>query len=206
MRKENADLLAATQNYGKIKELEELLRSLPVQLRSLNEFPNVAEALETGATFIENAVLKARSYASQTKICALADDSGLEVEALDGAPGVFSARYAGENAGDTEKIKKLLKELDATRNQNRRARFVCAMAIVDAAGEVKYIAEGICDGSIAFAPRGTNGFGYDPIFIPEGFTETFGELSADTKQRLSHRAKAALKIIQYLQAFYITSG
>jgi XTP/dITP diphosphohydrolase len=200
----NRQLLVATGNAGKVRELKEFLIDLSIVLRDLNEFPGVSEVEETGATFEENAILKAKGYAVQTGIWTLADDSGLEVEALGGAPGVFSARYAGENAGDKEKITKLLNELGD--NNNRRARFVCAMAIADETGEVKFLYEGVCDGKISVNPSGTNGFGYDPIFIPDGFDETFGELSSDVKQKISHRGRAMEKIIQYLRRFYGACG
>lgn len=199
-------LLTATKNLGKIKELESLLADLPLQLRNLSEFPDVAEAEETGANFAENALLKSQSYALQTGLWALADDSGLEVEALGGAPGVFSARYAGAKASDAEKIEKLLGELKNKKEAlNRRARFVCAMAISDQRGRMRYATEEICAGRIALTPKGSNGFGYDAIFVPEGFDETFGELSDEIKQKISHRARAAKKIIQYLRDFTATS-
>ncbi|MDQ6785960.1 MAG: RdgB/HAM1 family non-canonical purine NTP pyrophosphatase [Acidobacteriota bacterium] len=199
-------IVAATKNIGKVKELKQLLADLSVCLRSLNEFPDVVEAEETGATFTENAVLKAQSYALQTGLWSLADDSGLEVEALGSAPGIFSARYGGASATNEEKIQKLLRQLNAKlSNEERRARFVCAMAISDAKGEIKYLAEEMCGGRIALTPKGTNGFGYDPIFIPDGFEKTFGELSDEIKQKISHRARAAEKIIQYLRAFTAVS-
>lgn len=172
---------------------------MPIVLRDLNEFPGVSEVEETGATFAENAILKAKGYAAQTGFWTLADDSGLEVEVLGGAPGVFSARYAGENATDADKIAKLLGELRGANNM--RARFACAMAISDETGEIKFLSEGVCDGKITVTPRGINGFGYDPIFVPDGFDETFGELSGDVKQQISHRARAMEKIIQYLRLF-----
>lgn len=200
-----SELLVGTKNLGKVKELETLLKNLPLRLRSLNDFPDTVEPEETGATFVENAALKAGSYALETCVWTLADDSGLEVEALNNAPGVFSARYAGEKATDAKKIEKLLKELNETANENRKARFVCAMAISDETGAIKFTAEGVCTGKIAFEAKGTNGFGYDPVFIPDGFSATFGELSADIKQQISHRARAIAKIIQYLQAFYAVS-
>lgn len=195
-------ILIATKNAGKIKEIERSLEKLPVDLQSLDNFPEIVEPQETGATFMENAILKARFYAEQTGIRALADDSGLEVEALHGAPGVLSARYAGENADDARRIEKLLNELNESPAENRRARFVCAMAIADAKGEVLFTATGVCDGRIAGRAGGTNGFGYDPVFIPDGFSNTFGELDTATKQRLSHRARATGEIIQYLRHFY----
>ena len=200
------ELLIATKNVDKIKELEKLLADTPLQLISLNDFAHAVEPEETGATFSENAILKAQSYARQTGLPALADDSGLEVEALGGAPGVFSARYAGVGATDAQRIEKLLKELDEVQDENRRARFVCAMAITRATGEAEFIAEGVCSGSIALAARGASGFGYDPVFIPDGFFETFGELSGDIKQQISHRARASRKIIEYLRRFYAASG
>jgi XTP/dITP diphosphohydrolase len=197
-----SELIIGTKNVGKIKELEELLADLPVRLRSLNDFTDAVEPDESGATFSENAILKARSYARQTGLPALADDSGLEVEALGGAPGVLSARYSGAGANDAQRIEKLLREINKTNDPNRRARFVCAMAIADAAGETLFVAEGVCGGIIALKARGAGGFGYDPIFIPDGFSATFGELSGGIKQQISHRARASEKIIQYLRRFY----
>jgi XTP/dITP diphosphohydrolase len=199
------EIVVATKNAGKVKELRGLLADLPLQLKSLNEFPDVVEAEETGGSFAENAVIKAQSYALQTGFWSLADDSGLEVDALGNAPGVFSARYAGENATDREKITKLIRELGETQMPKRLARFVCVMAISDEKGEIKFLTEGVCKGKIALNPTGTNGFGYDPIFVPEGFTQTFGELSDEIKQRISHRAQAAENIIAFLRGFYAAS-
>ena len=199
MLNDKREILIATKNIGKVREMEELLADFPFVLRSLNEFPDMPDVEETGVTFAENAILKAREYAKQTKIWSLADDSGLEVAALNGAPGVFSARYAGENATDAERINKLLDELEKI--NDRRARFVCAMAIADETGEIKFLAEGICDGEIALNSSGTNGFGYDPIFIPEGFEHSFGELSGSVKHKISHRARAIEKIIRFLSDF-----
>ncbi|MGC2235190.1 MAG: RdgB/HAM1 family non-canonical purine NTP pyrophosphatase [Pyrinomonadaceae bacterium] len=195
-------LLVATGNAGKVRELKEFLVDLPFVLRDLNEFSDVSEVEETGATFTENAILKAAGYSAQTGLWTVSDDSGLEVEALGGAPGVFSARYAGENASDAHKIAKLLSELG--NSDNLRARFVCAMAIADEKSDIKFLTTGICDGRITVTPRGTNGFGYDPIFIPDGFEETFGELSGEVKREISHRARAMKKIIEYLRGFYNT--
>ncbi len=195
------EILVATGNAGKIRELKRHLDDLPVKLRGLSEFSHIVEVEETGATFAENALLKAKSYALQTNLWSLADDSGLKAAALGGAPGVFSARYGGANATDEENIEKLLNELNKKPQSERSARFVCAMAICDASGELKYAAEAVCTGTIAVTPTGTNGFGYDPIFIPDGFEQTFGELSTEIKQKISHRARAVEKIIDYLRAF-----
>lgn len=193
-------LLLATKNEGKIRELAKLLDDLPIRMRSLNEFENFAEPKETGATFSENAVLKARYYALRTGVWALADDSGLEVEALGGAPGIFSARFGGASASYAEKIDRLLGEMkSADGGENRKARFVCAMAISDKTGNIQFLSEGVCDGEIASVPRGANGFGYDPIFVPEGFSESFGELSGEIKRQISHRSKAIEKIIRFLR-------
>lgn len=185
-----SELLIATRNPGKIRELESLLGALPLRLRSLTEFPSIPEVDETGATFTENAVLKAVSYARQSALWTLADDSGLEVDALNGAPGVFSARYAGPEASDAQRVTLLLDELSRTNGQQRRARFVCVIAIADTDGQLAHVAQGSCDGHLAEAPRGTGGFGYDPIFIPDGYRQTFGELSVEIKQSISHRARA----------------
>ncbi len=191
-------LLIATHNKGKIKELKNFLADLDLEIKGLGDFRNISEVCETGETFAENAVLKAKSYAVQTGLWALADDSGLEVEALSNQPGVFSARYAGEKANDAENTAKLLDELSKTESENRRARFVCRMAIADENGKIKFEAEGVCEGRISVNISGTNGFGYDPVFIPANFEQTFGELSEDFKRKLSHRARAMEKIIEYL--------
>lgn len=192
------ELLIATKNLGKVRELERLLSDFPITLRSLNEFEGIIEPEETGKTFAENAILKAKYYAEKTGISALADDSGLEVDALNGAPGVFSARYAGENATDEQRNIKLLSELENVSKEKRQARFVCAMAISDKNSIIEFIAEGVSFGELAFYPKGANGFGYDPIFIPQGFLTTFGEISAETKHKISHRGRAMEKIIAFL--------
>ena len=191
--------VAATRNQGKVRELEGLFQGLNIDLVSLREFEGIQEVDETGRTFLENAKLKASGYAAQCKAFTIADDSGLEVDALGGAPGVHSARYAGNDTLYPEKIAKLLSELEG--RNSRRARFVCEIAVADAQGNILFTADGICHGSIADVPRGANGFGYDPVFIPEGQTQTFAELSSEIKQEISHRARAAKKIIRYLLDF-----
>lgn len=201
MKQEPFELLTATNNQGKIKELGQLMSALPLKLRSLADFDNIVEVEETGATFAENAMLKARGYALQTGMTALADDSGLEIEALNNAPGVLSARYAGENTGFAEKMRMLLSEMDMAADTNRSARFVCSMAVANAAGEVLHTAEGICKGRIASEPRGNGGFGYDPIFEPDGFDMTFGELPDEIKREISHRARASSLIMRFLLDF-----
>ncbi len=195
---EEVELLVATHNEGKTRELAELLSGIPLRLRSLKEFPWVEEADETGSTFEENAVLKARHYGSLCGLWTLADDSGLEVEALGGVPGVYSARYGGRAISYPERMALLLEELNATGDGERRARFVCVIALSDPrTGEVETF-DGICEGRIAQAPRGTGGFGYDPLFIPEGYKQSFGELPSEIKQSLSHRSRALSKARQRL--------
>ncbi len=195
------EILIATKNVGKVKELREFLSDLNIGLKDLTEFANSEEVAETGETFLDNAVLKAKGYSTAAKMWSIADDSGLEVEALGGAPGVLSARYAGVSATDDQRINKLLRELENTDNKRRQARFVCAMAVSDENGVVKFTTEGICNGRIAVKSQGTKGFGYDPVFIPEGFDTTFGQLADKIKQNLSHRAKAIREIIGFLSSF-----
>lgn len=199
---ERSKLLVATNNQGKLGELQGLLAELPIYLLSLSDIGCTAEVEETGSTFAENAALKAGGYASLSGLMTIADDSGLEVEALDNRPGVLSARYGGAEIGFDEKMQMLLGELSATGETHRRARFVSSIAIANAAGEIVHSAEGICTGTIAPFPRGSNGFGYDPLFIPDGFDLTFGELSDGVKEKISHRARAFCEIIPFLRLFY----
>jgi XTP/dITP diphosphohydrolase len=199
---ELSKLLLATTNRGKIRELSELLSELPVELLGLEDMGALEGVEESGSTFSENASLKASAYALQTGFYTLADDSGLEVIALGNAPGVLSARYAGENTPFDEKIKRLLAELAIVPEASREARFVCAMSLANPTGEIIFTAEGDCIGALASKPRGTSGFGYDPIFIPIGYDRTFGELENSIKKQISHRARAAAKIIRYLHGFF----
>jgi XTP/dITP diphosphohydrolase len=201
MEQVDQKLLIATNNRGKLAELADLLAGMRVDLVSLADFPEIPDVEETGRTFDDNARLKAGTYALKTGLMALADDSGLEVEALDNRPGVFSARYGGALASYPDKMKKLLGELAATGDKERRARFVTAIAVADPGGEILFTAEGVCAGTIAQAPRGFGGFGYDPLFVPDGYEMTFGELSAHVKRKISHRARAFQQIIPFLRDF-----
>ena len=196
------ELLIATHNAGKVRELASLLAGVPMKLKNLAGLDGICEIEETGSTFRENAEIKAAGYAIQSGVWSLADDSGLEVAALGGAPGVYSNRYAGEGASDAAKMRKILDQLAAVPDAARDARFVCAMSIADDTGKIVFTAEGSCPGTLANQPRGTNGFGYDPIFVPDGFDRTFGELSGDIKQQISHRARAIKEIIRYLHGFF----
>jgi XTP/dITP diphosphohydrolase len=196
------ELLIATGNAGKIRELTELLSNLPLRLRHLSEFPQVEEVQETGETFAANAELKARLYSRQTNLLTLADDSGLEVDALGGAPGVLSARYGGAHATQAERNARLLAELSATGDAQRTARFICAIALYEPAAQTTKIFAGTCEGRISEHPRGNGGFGYDPLFVPNGYTHTFGELPDELKQRISHRARALAAVRAYLDGLF----
>jgi XTP/dITP diphosphohydrolase len=183
-------LLVATANPGKVRELAEILADLPVHLVGLGDLDGEPPQVEeTGATFRENARLKARAYATWSGLPALADDSGLEVDALGGAPGVHSARYAGEGASDADNLAKLLAELESVPDDKRAARFRCAAFLSDpAVGE--WHAEAAWDGQVISTPRGDGGFGYDPIFVPTGWQRTSAEVDAATKNAVSHRSRA----------------
>ena len=192
-------LLIATQNRGKLLELETMLSSLPYRLSSLADYPHLSPIAETGETFRDNACLKACGYAQQTQMLTLADDSGLEVDALGGAPGVHSARYAGEGASDVARTTKLLRAMSAYSGEDRTARFVSVIAISSPEGLIMHTATGVCAGKLAVSPSGPGGFGYDPIFIPNGYEQTFGALPAGVKNQISHRALALRQAQDFLR-------
>ncbi len=184
------ELVLATRNRHKTSEIEDILGPDFI-VRDLGAHPNVSESRESGTSFEENATLKALAASKQLRALVIADDSGLEVDALAGAPGVYSARYAGANATDTDKINKLLRELERVRatEDRRRARFRCVVALARN-GNLLETFEGTVAGRITDEPRGDSGFGYDPIFVPDGFEQSFAELPAEVKNTISHRAKA----------------
>ncbi len=182
-------LLIATHNRGKLIEYQEMLADLPLELVTLDDVDIRDDVAETGATFAENARVKAVEYARRSGLLTLADDSGLEVDALGGEPGVRSKRYAGENKSDPQRIAFLLDKLRGVPRDQRAARFRCAIAIASPRGEVREC-DGACEGVIEFAPRGTNGFGYDPVFLFPERGLTMAELSSKEKNRISHRARA----------------
>ena len=189
-------LLVATSNPGKLVEIREIVGPLPLELLSLRDLALPAPD-ETGVTFHENAAQKASASAARSGLWALGDDSGLCVDALDGAPGVYSARYAPT---DEERRAKLLRALEAVPEQRRGAHFFCALALCAPSGERIVRAEGRVDGAIAFSPRGTNGFGYDPIFLPaETPGKTLAELPAAEKNQLSHRGRALQRLLPALE-------
>jgi XTP/dITP diphosphohydrolase len=187
-------LIVATRNTHKTREFEQILGSELV-VRDLTTHPEIPGTTESGMSFEENAKLKAIAVSRKLPGLVIADDSGLEVEALGGAPGIHSARYAGASASDKERIAKLLSRLAEvdTKSDQRRARFRCVLAVARD-GQVLATFEGVADGKIAERPRGSHGFGYDPIFIPNGFEETFAELPEEVKNSISHRAKAIGKL------------
>jgi len=203
-----AKLLVATNNPGKIREYEELLADLLVSLEIT--FP-AQEGLalqvdESGATFEENARIKALAYARASGLLTLADDSGLEVDALGGAPGVCSARYAGPGASDADRYRKLLGVLADVPAEQRSARFRCVVVVARPGGTI-HTAEGTCEGEIGFAPRGDHGFGYDPIFVVAGYGgQTMAELPPDVKNEISHRARAVAAIRPALTRVISDSG
>lgn len=196
-------LLIATFNKGKLQELRQLLAELPFTICDLEGLSSIQPIPESGETFVENASLKARGYAKQSGLLTLADDSGLQVDALNGAPGVFSARYSHEGASDSERTTKLLAELSHLRGSARAARFVSVITIADETERVINVSTGTCEGRIADTPRGTNGFGYDPIFIPKGFDRTFAELETKVKNRISHRARALASASEFLRSLTV---
>ncbi len=192
-------ILIATTNRGKLAEFRTLLKETPISIVSLEDVATF-EIPETGNTFAENAEEKARGYALQTGLTTIADDSGLEVDALNGEPGVRSARFAGENATDDENNQKLIAALKGVPINKRTARFVCAIAISSPDGKILNTTFGICEGIIHNAENGTNGFGYDSLFVPIGFNRTFGELGKDVKNNISHRSQAMTETIDFIQS------
>jgi XTP/dITP diphosphohydrolase len=191
-------LLVATRNPGKLREYEQLLAGLPLSLTYLGREGVTHEVQETGETFAENAVHKAREYARISGLLTLADDSGLEVDGLGGEPGVHSSRYAGPGADDEDRYRLLLERMQDIPREGRGARFRCVIAIAEPEGDT-YTAEGKCEGTIAFAPRGDYGFGYDPVFYLPEHDRTMAQLPPDVKNRISHRAKAAQEIRPILE-------
>ncbi|GIH90127.1 XTP/dITP diphosphatase [Planobispora siamensis] len=184
-------VVLATRNAGKITELRRILAgaSVPVEIVGLEEFPEIGDVAETGLTFAENALLKAHTVARLSGLPAIADDSGLCVDALNGMPGIFSARWSGTHGDDKANLNLLLAQVSDVPREHRGAHFACAAALAWPSGEERVV-EGALRGVIIDAPRGTGGFGYDPIFVPEGETRTTAELSPDEKDAISHRGRA----------------
>ncbi len=192
------ELVLATRNRHKGEELGALLGDLGIRIHTMDQFPDLPDVIEDGETCAANAIKKARSISKATGLLAVADDTGLEVDALDGRPGVYAARYAGEHASYEDNWRKLLRELTGVPGPRRTARFVTAAAIVSP-GETVQVATGHLDGLIAEAPAGSHGFGYDPVFFVPELGKTLAEMSSEEKNRISHRAKAFAQVRNLLQ-------
>jgi XTP/dITP diphosphohydrolase len=190
-------IVLATRNKHKIEEIQTILKDLRLEILTLNDFPDVPVLKEEGSTVQENSLQKAHAVHVHTKLPALADDSGLEVFFLNGRPGVISARYAGDGATDEENNAKLLGKMRGVAPRRRRAQFRAVLTLCSHNG--REVTEGVCPGRLAESPRGTNGFGYDPIFIPDGFLRTYAELTSEEKNKISHRAKALEKMREILR-------
>ncbi len=190
-------LVIATRNTDKLAEIKRLLKSAPFRVRSLNDFKTKHDVVEDRPTFEGNARKKAREYSRITRALTLADDSGIMVTALKGAPGVYSARFAGPGCSYADNNAKLLKKLAGKKGAQRSAKFVCVMALYDGGRFVRSV-RGECLGRVADAVKGANGFGYDPVFVPRGQSRTFAQLSKAKKNALSHRGKALRKTVKYL--------
>ena len=187
------ELVIATHNLGKLEEFKVLMKDLPIEIKCLADFDAIEEPTETGRTFAANARMKAQYYAKKTGVPCIADDSGLEVQALDGAPGVRSARYAGEKATDAENNEKLLHIMKF--QVKRTCRFRCALAVALPNGKVLHEVDGICEGMLLHAPLGEGGFGYDPLFWSTELHKGMAEASMQEKNKVSHRGKAIRKLV-----------
>ncbi len=192
------EIVIATRNKKKIEEIKRITKEMRVTLLTLDDFPGCPDVVEDGSTFEENAIKKAINVAKYTGKYALADDSGLEVYALSGAPGVRSSRYAGDKAKDNENIEKLLSEMRSIKREERRARFVCSIVFASPTGDIKTF-YGEVEGLIGVEARGKRGFGYDPVFYPLGYDRTFAEMSDEEKDALSHRGIALRKLKKFLE-------
>jgi len=198
-------ILIATTNRGKLREVQAVLDPLPVQFVDLTGFSDIPEPVEDAQTFEDNARIKALYYASRTGMWALADDSGLEVDALDGAPGIHSARFSGPDAGDAANNAKLIEALQRTPYERRTARFRCVVVLARP-GEVLAVGRGAIEGLIIDEPRGSNGFGYDPHFLVPSLGRTTAELAPAQKNRISHRGRALADILPRLQCLLTAEG
>lgn len=192
------EVVLGSRNPGKAREIAALLNPCGIALRSVSEFPNVKDVVEDGESFQENASKKARETALAVGRWVIAEDSGLMVDALGGAPGIYSARFSGEGATDEKNNQKLLQELEGVPEARRGAKYVCHVAVASPAGQISLNVESECRGRITTEPRGSNGFGYDPYFLIPEYHQTFGELSPLVKKVLSHRARALRRLTHAL--------
>ena len=205
MTAEKTEIVLATRNRGKIGEYRSLFQGIPVRLLSLQAFPDMPVVVEDGKTFQENARKKALAISRKAGRLAISDDSGLEVDLLHGRPGVHSSRFSGDGATDRENVRRLLGLMEGAHWEDRGARFVCVICIADPRGRTA-TATGICKGTVCFEMRGINGFGYDPIFVPDGYTRTMAEMSPEIKNRISHRAEAMKRLPDVLESFIRAAG
>lgn len=189
-------IFIASKNQHKIAEMKEILSRTGLSVLSMNDVQDLPDVTETGSTLQENAVLKALAVYEFTGLPSVADDTGLEVDALHGEPGVYSARYAGPDASYSDNLNKLLAELKKMNQENRKARFRTVIALKTSAGLQTF--HGVCEGEILKSGRGSKGFGYDPVFLPDGYTESFGEMEESEKNRISHRALALKKLNEFI--------
>ncbi len=201
--KSSFELLIATRNKKKLKEIKELLSDLPIKITSLFDCPDCPEIIEDGRTFYDNAVKKAVTIAQHTGKLVMGEDSGLEVKALSNRPGVYSARFSGTGATDEKNNAKLLAELKDVPRSKRQARYHCFVALADQNGVIDVV-DGKCSGIIAKDLRGTNGFGYDPLFLIPRYNKTFGELDSSIKAKISHRARALKKFRKLIEKYFVT--
>ena len=194
------DLVIATSNQHKLKEFKAILKGFPLTILSLKDFPDIPAVVEDGKSFYENALKKALTVARHTDKITVADDSGIEVDALDGKPGIYSARFAGEDATDALNNTKLLKELEGVSSDKRGACFKCVLVIAQPDGETAFV-EGACRGTIIHEARGEYGFGYDPLFLVPEYDKTFSEITPEEKNKISHRARALEKLLKILPRY-----
>ncbi|WP_428909313.1 XTP/dITP diphosphatase [Niallia sp. Krafla_26] len=195
------NIIIATKNAGKAKDFEQIFQPYGVKVKTLLDFPKIEDVEETGETFEENAILKAEAISKKFNEMVIADDSGVMIDALDGRPGVYSARYAGEEKNDEANNEKVLKELANVPEKDRGAQFYCAIAVAQP-GKPTITVNGICEGSILFEGKGTNGFGYDPIFFVTSMGKSMAELTPEEKNTISHRASAMKKLEDQLTEFF----
>ncbi len=192
------EVVVATSNDHKVREITDLLRMEWIHLRAWGDFAPLPEVVEDGSTFAENALIKAHAAHAHTRLPSLADDSGIEIDCLDGRPGIYSARFAGEAATDAENNAHMVRLL-ADHEPPYTARYRCVIAVTGLDGHKDHLFEGSCEGTLTIEPHGNNGFGYDPYFLPQGFETTFAEMSLEAKQALSHRGAAVHKLAAFLK-------
>lgn len=196
------ELIVASRNKGKVSEIIELLEGLPFKITSLSDYPNVPDVVEDGKTYQANALKKATEVARATGKMAMADDSGIEVKALNNAPGIYSARFAGKSATEKDKNRKLFEMLKGVPMSKRQARYRCVIALADEKGRLLGTVQGTCSGHITTEEKGKNGFGFDPLFFLKRYGKTFGELDPSIKAKISHRARALQKFKALLRGHH----